>query len=200
MNGVNERPLEYAFALYHLMNHFGGWKGEYPIADIGSGGSSFPQVLAESWFRPIFAYDPRFRGMVRMPWHQQIRYVESRFEDAHAWMFAAITCLSTIEHMEDPMPLLAAMDERTMPGGLIVITAPFTQPGEFIEVERDVDPVWGRPLRWWRKAIPEGWKMIGKEYLRYWTWTPDGWERCVPAMKKKPSQANGFMWAFEKGA
>jgi hypothetical protein len=134
VRGVNERIAENAYAFAAIA----GLELGAPILDVGAAESLTAFSLASLGY-PVTALDPRGYPLP----HPLLQVVTVPIQD---WQtedrYAAVLCISTIEHVGLPAyglrPAegradLAAMRriwELTAPGGLLVLTTPYGQPNE----------------------------------------------------------------------
>jgi 2-polyprenyl-3-methyl-5-hydroxy-6-metoxy-1,4-benzoquinol methylase len=119
---VNERPVEYAFALR--------WLGEIRaqhVLDVGSGGASWPQLLATCGFS-VTAID-RMLGYWQGAFFNRHYHVvqDDITQTALRERFDAVTCLSVLEHIQDHPAAMRGMFGLLRPGGHIVLTVPFNR-------------------------------------------------------------------------
>jgi SAM-dependent methyltransferase len=108
------RRFEYALALRAIAEHRKGYAKppeDYRILDVGGGGSTFAEICRMQLQHPCSSVDPS-GGDIPFP-------IET-MEFASA--ADAITSLSVIEHVPDPLPFLQACHRALAPGGLFFLT------------------------------------------------------------------------------
>ena len=117
---VNERPVEYGFAL-HVLSHLGGIE---KILDVGSGEKAWPKLLSDCGYK-VTAIDRclvsnrHFRVMRRDITHLwDIRHIPFNQD--------VITCISTLEHIEQYELAMRNMSYLLRTGGHLILTVPCT--------------------------------------------------------------------------
>lgn len=198
---LNERVLEVAFVLEQIAAHASDWEGDrYPVADVGSGPSHLPHLLANCRVSRVDAFDPLF-PQERRGHHESLPvcFFRQPFEKSNEQArYAVITCVSVLEHLKDPQRLLAAIAKRLAPGGLFVCTIPFAKPARTIR--RSHDMVYARPLSFWLNAVPSSWSLYEQRVLRCWRWTPRKWVRQSPGWVSHPRKATVAALAWRAAA
>ena len=110
----NERPAEYAFVFNWLTKL-------YPdnILDVGAGSTSLPHLMQLCGFS-VTAIDLD-------PLANRHFYLEKAniAQDDLGRRFNAITCISTLEHIERHVEAMANMFRHQHPGGALLLTVPF---------------------------------------------------------------------------
>ncbi len=118
---TNERPVEYAFAFAAL-----GETQPTHVLDIGTGRSALPALMRTCGFVVTATDNVRDywpRGMFNHHWHVvDDDIMASRLKPEH---YDAITCISVLEHITDPVKAVAGMRGLLHPGGTLILTTPF---------------------------------------------------------------------------
>jgi SAM-dependent methyltransferase len=133
LDNINERIVEIPYALRATARLGPGAR----VLDVGAAENSFAFSLAVLGFE-VVALDPRGYALG----HPNLRAETGTIEELETGeRFDAVTCISTIEHLgageygETRQPAgaderaLAKMRELTVPGGLLVLTAPLGAAG-----------------------------------------------------------------------
>lgn len=118
----NERPLEFGFALRAL-----ACSRPKTILDVGTGTTAWPHVLRNCGFvvtaiDNVRDYWPR--GMTNRHW--EILDVNIVSPSGLQGEFDAVTCISVIEHIEAHAAAVQNMHRYLAPGGLLILTTPFS--------------------------------------------------------------------------
>ena len=118
----NERPVEYAFAMKWLAKL-------YPktVLDVGSGTTSFPQVMADCGFH-VTAIDnvtDYWKGV----FFNRHYYIidEDIVSPSIKERFDFITCISVLEHIPDHQSAVKGMFKLLKPRGHLVLTFPYNE-------------------------------------------------------------------------
>ena len=137
----NERPIEYRFALQSLA-------GTRPktVLDVGSGTTSWPHLLhicgyVVTAIDNIRDYWPG--GMINRHW--TVLDVDICGE-IPARRFDAITCISVLEHIKDHAHAIRNMANLLEPGGLLILTTPFSYHNPYPNVYAHPDALYGKDL------------------------------------------------------
>lgn len=106
------RRFEYALALRALSQHQSGYTptpGPYFVLDVGGAGSPFTTILERI---PLLhaVIDPKENNRVE------------DFTEGFTPPADAIISISTIEHVQEPLPFLQACHRSLAPGGLLFLT------------------------------------------------------------------------------
>ncbi len=118
-----ERPIEYAFALSNLANNH-----SLDVLDVGTGINSFASTLQHCGFN-VTASDFMERGNYWDFFQNRHIYVyndditNSKFSTES---FGAITCISTIEHIEDYHSALGEMVRILKRNGMLILSFPYS--------------------------------------------------------------------------
>jgi SAM-dependent methyltransferase len=140
VKAVNERPMEYSFALDALVRH-----RAIKVLDVGPGITAWPALLAncgyevtaidkiESYWTGAF-FNRHFHVM-------QDDITASRFGDGE---FDAITCLSVLEHIVDNQTAMIEMCRLLRPGGVLILTGPYNETKYIDDAYRMPDAGYGK--------------------------------------------------------
>jgi SAM-dependent methyltransferase len=120
---INERPIEYAFALRSLAGSRAG-----KILDVGSGESAFPALLHGCGYN-VTAVDnvkDYWRdGMYNRHFNVQDENILASTMDSSS--FDALTCISVLEHIVEHEVAMREMARMLTPGGLLILTVPYCE-------------------------------------------------------------------------
>jgi 2-polyprenyl-3-methyl-5-hydroxy-6-metoxy-1,4-benzoquinol methylase len=170
---VNERPLEYAFALRCLAELY-----PMKVLDVGTGTTAWPQLLVNCGYN-VTAIDEGVSYWGHRPsnrHHYVLRddITSPRIEDE----FDAITCLSVVEHIEDHEAAIRGLRGLLRAGGHAILSVPYSE-RRFIEnvyalpgVSYGTDAPYicrvysRREVRGW---LAEGFEIVRQEYYRVFT-------------------------------
>ncbi|MBN2072978.1 MAG: class I SAM-dependent methyltransferase [Actinobacteria bacterium] len=177
---INERPLEYSFALRHISKI-------YPkkILDIGPGKSSLPHLLYNCGFN-VTSID------------EMCGYWNKDLENRHFLIikdsivnpkirqgFDLITCISTLEHIPDHESAVRNMFSLLKDGGYLILTFPFNEQVYFYNIYDTDDAGYGKSHKYICQVFSrnelEEWlkenngEIIDQEYYnvftgKYWTY------------------------------
>ena len=118
---MNERPIEYGYALAQITMH-----APATLLDVGCGRSPFP-ALVKSCGIAVTATDEKsdyWRGRrYRNPHYPVVR--DDICATAITGPYDMVTCLSTLEHIADADTAVAAMLGLLRPGGALVLSFPW---------------------------------------------------------------------------
>lgn len=185
---VNERPLEYSFALTTLSDLCPS-----SVLDVGAGTTAWPQLLANCGYN-VTAIDEgdSYWGGQPANRHHHILHdditnpnIESKFD--------AITCLSVIEHIPDHESAARGLRRLLNAGGHVILSFPYNE-------RRFVDNVYALPgvsygtdapyiCRVYSRPEIEKWLAMGFEIVRqeyYRVFTGELWafgERLSPPVR-----------------
>jgi 2-polyprenyl-3-methyl-5-hydroxy-6-metoxy-1,4-benzoquinol methylase len=137
---VNERPIEYSFALRAL-------SGGQPrtVLDVGTGTTAWPHLLRNCGYvvtaiDNVRDYWPH--GMTNRHWQvQDVNIVKPNGRLAGK-EFDAITCISVIEHIEDHVAAVRNMVQLLAPDGILILTTPFSHFNPYPNVYKHPDATW----------------------------------------------------------
>ena len=119
---INERPLEYAFALDCL-------SGLCPdtVLDVGTGMTAWPQVLADCGYAVTAIDEGRsYWGARPVNRHHHILH-DDITRPAVAGGFDAITCISVLEHIPDDQAAVRGLRSLVKTGGHILLSFPYDE-------------------------------------------------------------------------
>ena len=129
-NGINERPVEYAF----LMESLSGLSVE-TVLDVGAGMTGLPRVLSHCGYT-VDAIDSM--GGIRNPYYYITPHDISISPPEGLYDF--ISCISTLEHIPEAGRAVENILAALNPGGYAVFTFPYCET-QYIENVYDVDGV-----------------------------------------------------------
>jgi len=164
----NERSIEFRFALESLMR-------ERPksVLDVGTGTTAWPHILANCGF-VVTAIDN-----VRDYWedgllnrHWTVLDVDITNPKEFRGQFDAVTCISVIEHIEDHENAVRQMLRLLVPGGLLVITTPYSHANYCANVYMRPDALYGLNVLCRSHSAAEiaKWQSLGAELKRMEMW------------------------------
>jgi SAM-dependent methyltransferase len=122
---VNERPIEYSFA-FRALNQAQPQR----VLDVGTGKTAFPALVRTCGFVVTAADNIRDywpRGMFNPHWH--VIDDDILKSDIASGTFDAVTCISVLEHIIDPVQAIQSMHRLLRPGGTLILTTPFGEVG-----------------------------------------------------------------------
>ncbi len=204
----NERTIEYRFALQAL--------GEYlpkRVLDVGPGKTAFPSVLRDCGYvvtaiDNVRDYWPD--GMVNRHWW--VRDVDILNPgEALSRKYEAITCISVLEHIADHKTAMKNMAQFLEPGGILILTTPFSSNHPHPNVYAHPDALYGRDLAYGCRSSSASelaeWLTLDLTLVRRELWklfTGEVWatgERC-PWQKvereDQPHQLGCFLFQRKK--
>ncbi|NIN01584.1 MAG: methyltransferase domain-containing protein [candidate division Zixibacteria bacterium] len=118
--GVNERPLEYVFALECLSDIC-----PQKVLDIGSGLSPWPAIMAKCGF-VVTAVDEMKSYWKGGIFNQHFYVIHDDItQPSIQEKFDFITCISTLEHISDHCSAVRSIFNLLNPNGYTVLTIPF---------------------------------------------------------------------------
>ena len=99
------------------------------MLDVGTGDCALPSLLRTCGFvvaaiDNVRDYWPK--GMVNRHWHVRN---ESIVQPNGSHSYDAVTCISVLEHIADPIAAMFGLHQRTAPGGTLILTTPFGTEG-----------------------------------------------------------------------
>ncbi len=177
--GINERPVEYAFAFRHLTK-----KCPRTVLDVGTGITALPALMRNCGFLVtsidnISDYWPA--GMINRHYHVvNDDITNTRLKNT----FDFITCISVLEHIKNHAAAVKSMFSLLKPGGHLILTFPYNDknyvknvyklPGSGVKEEYSfITQVFSRnELSAWTKD--NGGVILEQEYWRFFTgeyWT-----------------------------
>jgi 2-polyprenyl-3-methyl-5-hydroxy-6-metoxy-1,4-benzoquinol methylase len=136
----NERPIEFGFALAALA-------GSRPrtVLDVGTGTTAWPHLLRNCGFVVTAIDNVRdywASGMTNRHWTVlDVDIVDPQGLDGE---FEAITCISVLEHIEDHATAVRNMHRYLAPGGLLILTTPFSAGNPCPNVYARPDALYGQ--------------------------------------------------------
>lgn len=136
----NERPIEYGFALRELAEH-----RPKSVLDVGTGTTAWPHILKNCGFMVtaidnVADYWPE--GMVNRHW--TVRDVDILDPLELHERFGAVTCISTLEHIEDYMTAVRNMLALLEDGGRLILTCPYNHREFSANVYERPDALYGK--------------------------------------------------------
>jgi SAM-dependent methyltransferase len=161
--GHNERTIEYRFALAAL-----GRFHPRTVLDVGTGTSAWPHLLSSCGYvvtavDNIRDYWPQ--GMTNRHW--QVLDIDIRNDDGLSEQFDAITCISVLEHIAEHRAAMRQMVQRLRPGGILVLTCPYSHRIYSPNVLTRPDNPYGKGLPFivqsYSQAELNGWLDMGLE-------------------------------------
>ena len=173
--GFNERSVEYRFVFEQIAAYY-----PHTVLDVGPGVTALPSLMhtcgPQVWaIDNIEDYWPN--GMFNRHYHVlNDNIVDPKIQQN----FDMITCISTLEHIEDFKGAVASMFRLLKPGGNLVLTFPYTE-------KKFVDDVYGLPASNAFKKRPvykahsfsrteiesfakeNNAEVVSQEYWQFWT-------------------------------
>ena len=176
---INERPLEYGFALSCLAELCPA-----KILDVGTGATAWPQLLSNCGYN-VTAIDEGGSYWGRQPinrhhyvLHDDIR--SPRIEDE----YDVITCLSVIEHIEDHGAAIRGLRKLVRTGGFVILSVPYDE-------RRFIENVYALPGVSYGADAPYICRVYSR--LEVQTWLAEGFE---VARQEYYRIFSGDLWAF----
>jgi 2-polyprenyl-3-methyl-5-hydroxy-6-metoxy-1,4-benzoquinol methylase len=139
----NERSIEYRFALQAL-----GENRPRTVLDVGTGTTAWPHLLRNCGYvvtavDNVSDYWPE--GMANRHWPVlDVDIVNP--EGGLTEKYDAITCISVLEHIEDHTRAVQNMVALLKPGGLLILTTPFSYDNPHPNVYTRGDALYGKDL------------------------------------------------------
>ena len=140
--GINERPIEYAFALRWL------WRlCPASVLDVGTGKSSWPHLVASCGFH-VTATDQKGSYWTDGPLLNRHYHVvtdditHTRLSGPHD----LITCLSVVEHIDNHADAVRSMLRLLSKGGHLLMTFPYNECTSVDDAYRLPESGYGRDL------------------------------------------------------
>ena len=195
----NERPHEYAFALKWLAR-------TYPeeILDVGSGETAFPAIFRTCGFKTTaIDFSSLFNTHYPVEFGDITAYASGR-------SFDAVTCISTLEHVEDHDKAVDNMFALLRPGGVLILTIPYNErtfikdigevPNALAEVKTNhLTRVFsGELVRQWEDR--HAWRIVDRMYVSMFTGAHFGLGTALPhpVQVDDPEDADLLLAVFEK--
>lgn len=119
---INERPTEYGFVFKNLSIIY-----PHNILDVGTGTSALPRLMHNCGFN-VTAIDNIKdywkEGMINLHYH----VVDDNITNSNLEQrFDVITCISTLEHIEDYSAAIKNIFELLREEGYLILTCPYTE-------------------------------------------------------------------------
>lgn len=198
---MNERPLEYSFALACLTELCPA-----KVLDVGSGITAWPQLLANCGFE-VTAMDQGTSYWGHRPSNRHHYVLQDDITNPRLReTFDAITCLSVLEHVEAHEAAICGMRRLLKTGGHAIISVPYNEQ-RFVENVYAVDGVsYGTDAPYicrvysrseLGKWLEQGFELVRQEY--YVVFTGELWafgERLYPPLKTSPSEPHHLACIF----
>jgi len=124
MGGVNERPIEYSFALQCLSYA----SSAQTVLDVGSGQSPWPSLLRTCGYM-VTAIDEVESYWLNTTFFNRHFYVlkDDITKPKLSKTFDVITCISTLEHTPNHQDAIQGMFSLLRPGGFLILTFPYNE-------------------------------------------------------------------------
>jgi SAM-dependent methyltransferase len=177
----NERPVEFSFALRAIAE-----RRPKTVCDVGTGDTAFPHLLRNCGCVVTAIDNVRDywdAGMVNRHWPVQDVDI-TNLNGFGTRRFDAVTCISVLEHIKDHQVAVANMASILNPGGLLIVTTPFSRDNPHENVYTRSDSSYRNdglvyPCRSSSQRELDGWLSLGlklekAEYWRMWSgpvWT-----------------------------
>lgn len=119
---VNERPVEYRF-VFDCLNSV----NPRTVLDVGSGTSSLPHAIWMCGFEVDAIDNVRDywrRGLLNRHWNVVNADVRALGRNGR---YDLVTCVSTLEHIDDPDAAVAGMCAALATGGHLLVTVPYNE-------------------------------------------------------------------------
>lgn len=110
---------------YHeLLDGFEKYRNTNKLLDIGTGAGLFAQIAVERGWE-VFGTELTQEAVDDCS-NKGIKMFKGQLDEAHFEdnMFDVITCIETIEHLNNPLMLVKEMHRITRPNGMVYITTP----------------------------------------------------------------------------
>jgi SAM-dependent methyltransferase len=193
-NRLNERPVEFAF-VFRAIARF----APKTILDVGTGKTSLPHLMRTCG--PLVTATDNVRdywpsGMTNRHYHvidDDIRKtrLSSRFD--------MVTCVSVLEHIEPADDAVRSMLSLLNPGGLLVLTMPFTEGSYVRNVYELPGSSYGQQAPYvtqsYSRADVDRWlsggqgSIVEQEFWQYWQGSH--WTVGAQIIPPRPSSATG---------
>lgn len=194
---LNERSIEFGFVARCVTE-----LRPKSVLDVGSGTSPLPAIL--SGFGCIVTAIDSFgsywpNGTFNRHWHIKR---DDILECRKRGPYDLVTCISALEHIDNPVCALVSMMEALAPDGHIVVTMPYNEYRHHADVYALPGAVVNGPLPYKcrsasRKDLREWFKtaeleIVEQEYWRLWTgevWRQGEWlDRPIRSERSQPHQ------------
>lgn len=144
-------PLRLSYIKDKIIRHFGEFKSDLTIIDIGCGGGLISVPLAKLGAQ-ITGLDASAKNIETAKFHAQklgleINYLCSSAEE-HKKQYDVVLCLEIIEHVLNPEVFIAAISKLLKPGGMIIISTINRTPRSYLRAIIGAEYI----LRW----VPRG--------------------------------------------
>jgi SAM-dependent methyltransferase len=136
---LNERPVEYAFALKHISR-------VYPkkILDVGPGRSSLPHLLYNCGFG-VTAIDEMQSSWALNIGNRHFLVLKDNITDPRIkGSFDLITCISTLEHIEEYNKAVKNMFTLLKKGGHLILSFPYNEKKYFHNIYDSPEAGYGK--------------------------------------------------------
>lgn len=182
----NERPVEFGFVFQQLTKH-------YPktVLDVGTGTTALPHLMRNCGFVVTATDNVRDywpSGMINRHYYVlDDDITQSRLQDS----FDAVTCISVLEHIVNADAAMANMFRRLKPGGLLILTCPYTENDYVENVYQLPGSSYGQNAPYVTQSFSRdrlnhwltsnGAELLDQQYWQFWTgnhWTVG--EQIVP--------------------
>ena len=189
----NERSVEYGYVFKALSTY-----RPRSVLDVGSGDTALPSLIRSCG--PVVTAIDNVRdywraGMVNRHWHVVDDDITST---SLIDRFDMITCVSVIEHIIDHVGAMRSMMSLLAPGGVLVITTPYSEMRHVSNVYELEGAAYGRDLpytcRSTSRSVLDKWlDTVGGEIVdqEFWKiWSGDVWCQGDILDKPKKVEAN----------
>ena len=166
----NERAIEYRFALGCLAR-----VRPKTVLDVGTGTTAWPHLLANCGFVTTAIDNVRDYWedqMVNRHW--TVLDIDITEPGEFHGPFDAVTCISVIEHIQDHLSAMRHMLQLLPPGGLLIVTTPYSHHEYCPNVYKRSDALYGQNLPYICRSHSERevatWQRIGARLERRELW------------------------------
>lgn len=168
----NERSIEYRFALEALAE-----VRPKTVLDVGTGTTAWPHLLRNCGYVVTAIDNVRdywTNGMVNRHWTVLDVDITRATPGQFPGLFDAITCLSVIEHIPDHQAAVRNMLNLLVPGGLLILTTPYSHSEPCPNVYKRPDALYGKDLPYICRSHSvrdlEQWQALGARLKRRELW------------------------------
>lgn len=154
----NERPVEYAFVLKWLAKC-----SPRVVLDVGPGRTALPSLLRTCGYK-VAAIDNWTDYWKEPIFNRHWYIIEDDIqhpEKLDGQKFDFITCVSTLEHVEDPNAAISSMFGLLNPGGYIALTVPWNE-------EKYIDNIYDDPMCGYDEDRYYKCKVFDRQALEMW--------------------------------